>query len=227
MTAEAVMKRKAVCSMVCALTVLFAGCGQQEAAVSEPEEVVQEEEVKQEEAVKEENTEIPEESVPETEGKILVAYFSATGNTEEIALQAAELLGADLYEIEAEQPYTEADLAYYTGGRCDQEQDDPSVRPAISGGVENMDQYDTVLIGHPIWHGQAPRIISTFLESYDFSGKTLVTFCTSASSPLGSSAENLHPLVSDTVTWLESRRFAAGTPEEETGQWLRKIGLLK
>ena len=104
-----------------------------------------------------------------------------------IAEYAAELLGADLYEIKAKQPYTEADLAYYTDGRCDKEQADPSVRPEIDGKVENMGQYDIILIGHPIWHGQAPRIISTFLESYDFADKTLVTFCTSASSGLGSS----------------------------------------
>ena len=156
---------------------------------------------------------------------ILVAYFSATGHTAPLAEYAAEILGADLYEIIAEDPYTEADLAYYTGGRCDQEQDDPSVRPAIAGSVDNMCQYDVVLIGHPIWHGQAPRIISTFLESYDFSGKTLVTFCTSASSGLGSSASNLYGLVPDSVTWLESRRFPIGASKEEVLGWLKETGL--
>lgn len=87
---------------------------------------------------------------------ILVAYFSATGTTEQVAQQAAEVLDADLYEIVPEELYTEADLAYYTGGRADQEQDDPNARPAITGGVEDMSQYDTVLLGYPIWHGQAP-----------------------------------------------------------------------
>ena len=156
---------------------------------------------------------------------ILVAYFSATGHTAPIAEYAAEILGADLYEIIAEEPYTEADLAYYTGGRCDKEQDDPSVRPAISGTVENMERYDVVLIGHPIWHGQAPRIISTFLESYDFSGKSLVTFCTSASSGLGSSARNLYGLVPESVKWLESRRFPIGAAKEQVYEWLEGIGL--
>lgn len=156
---------------------------------------------------------------------ILIAYFSATGTTAPLAEYAADILNADLYEIVPEQTYTEADLAYYTDGRCDREQADPSVRPAISGHVENMDQYDTVIIGHPIWHGQAPRIISTFLESYDFSGKTLVTFCTSHSSGLGSSAENLHGLVPDDVTWLESRRLPAGTTRDEMKDWLDAIGL--
>ena len=163
-------------------------------------------------------------SVESSEGsRILVAYFSATGHTAPIAEYAAEILGADLYEIIAEDPYTEADLAYYTGGRCDKEQDDPSVRPAISGTVENMERYDIVLIGHPIWHGQAPRIISTFLESYDFSGKSLVTFCTSASSGLGSSARNLYGLVPESVKWLESRRFPIGAAKEQVYEWLEGI----
>ena len=166
------------------------------------------------------------EAIPEAGGsRILVAYFSATGHTAPIAEYAADILGADLYEIKAEDPYTEADLAYYTGGRCDQEQDDPDVRPAISGSVEHMEQYDTVLIGHPIWHGQAPRIISTFLENYDFTGKTLTTFCTSASSGLGSSASNLYELVPGDVTWLESRRFPIGAEKDEVAGWLTEIGL--
>lgn len=162
-----------------------------------------------------------------TGSHILVVYFSATGHTAPIAEYAAEILGADLYEIKAKQPYTEADLAYYTDGRCDREQADPSVRPEIDGAVDNMDQYDTILIGHPIWHRQAPRIISTFLESYDFSNKTLVTFCTSSSSGLGSSASNLYGLVPSSAKWLESRRFAVGSSKEEVAAWLSEIGLEK
>ena len=158
--------------------------------------------------------------------RILVAYFSATGHTAPIAEHAAEILDADLYEIKAKVPYTEADLAYYTDGRCDKEQADPSVRPEIDGGVANMEQYDVILIGHPIWHRQAPRIISTFLESYDFANKTLVTFCTSASSGLGSSASNLYGLVPSSAKWLESRRFAIGASNEEVGEWLAEIGLI-
>ena len=155
-----------------------------------------------------------------TDSRILVAYFSATGNTKAIAQTVANELGADLYEIVPEDPYTEADLAYYTGGRCDQEQDDPSVRPGIAGGIENMDQYELVVIGHPIWHGQAPRIISTVLESYAFSGKTLVTFCTSPSSPLGSSAQHLHSLVPGNVIWLNSRRFPGDASVENVKAWV-------
>ena len=157
--------------------------------------------------------------------KILVAYFSVTGNTAPLAEYASDILGADLYEIIPLEPYTEEDLAYYTNCRADREQNDPAARPAINGSVSNMDQYDTIVIGHPIWHGQAPRIISTFLESYDFSGKTLVTFCTSHSSGLGSSAKNLHSLVSDSTNWLESRRFPIGASREDVKSWLDEIGL--
>lgn len=157
------------------------------------------------------------------ENTILVAYFSATGTTEQVAQQAAEILDADLYEIVPEDPYTEEDLAYYTGGRADQEQDDPSARPAISGGVENMSQYDTILLGYPIWHGQAPRIISTFLESYDFAGKTIIPFCTSHSSGVGSSADNLHELCPDTVNWIEGSRFGSEVTGVEIESWLSSV----
>lgn len=154
------------------------------------------------------------------ENSILVAYFSATGSTKQVAQQAAEILDADLYEIVPEDPYTEEDLAYYTGGRADQEQDDPSARPVISGGVEDMSQYDTILLGYPIWHGQAPRIISTFLESYDFSDKIIIPFCTSHSSGVGSSAENLHSLCPDTTVWGEGTRFGSSSGDE-IESWLQ------
>ena len=153
--------------------------------------------------------------------KILVAYFSATGNTKSLAEYAADILDADLYEIVPKQPYTDEDLAYYTGGRADNEQNDKSARPAISGSVQNMEQYNTIILGYPIWHGEAPRIISTFLESYDFSGKTILPFCTSHSSGIGSSASNLHSLTPNT-SWLDGERFAAGTSKEEIEKWLNK-----
>lgn len=165
------------------------------------------------------------EQEPDMETKILVVYFSATGTTKPLAEYTAEILNADLYEIVSEDPYTEEDLAYYTNGRADQEQNDSSARPAISGGVENMERYDTIILGYPIWHGQAPRIISTFLESYDFSGKTIVPFCTSHSSGIGSSADNLHSLCSDSVNWLEGKRFEAGTTKEMLEGWFEDIDI--
>lgn len=157
--------------------------------------------------------------------KTLVVYFSCTGTTEAIAKYVAEILESDIYEIVPENPYTKADLTYYTNGRADQEQNDPNVRPAISGGVENIDEYDTIILGYPIWHGQAPRIISTFLESYDFSGKIIIPFCTSHSSGIGSSANNLHSLCSESVKWINGKRFEGGASKESIADWLGEIGL--
>lgn len=156
--------------------------------------------------------------------KTLVVLFSATGNTRPIAESAAGILGADLYEIIPQEPYTEADLVYYTDCRADREQHDDTARPAISSSVENMAGYDTVLIGYPIWHGQPPKIIYTFLERYDFSGKTILPFCTSGSSPYSDSG--IRDLVGEDTTWLAGRRFAAGSDRETVAAWLEETGLL-
>ncbi len=162
----------------------------------------------------------------EPEGsKILVAYFSATNNTEGIAQKLADGLGADLYEILPEQPYTNEDLDYGNSkSRSSVEMDDPSSRPAISGSVENMEQYDTVFIGYPIWWGEAPRIMSTFIERYDFSGKTLVAFCTSASSGFGRSDSALKS-AADTATWLDGHRFSSGASAEDVLAWAKGLGI--
>lgn len=157
-----------------------------------------------------------------TTNDTLVVYFSATGTTKPLAEYAADILDADIYEIVPDDPYTEEDLAYYTNGRADREQNDSSARPAISGSIENMEQYDTILLGYPIWHGQAPRIISTFLESYDFSGKTILPFCTSHSSGIGTSDTNLYSLAKN-ANWLDGRRFAGGTTKEEIAAWLDEM----
>lgn len=157
------------------------------------------------------------------DAKILVAYFSRTGNTRPLAEHAAELLDADLYEIQAADPYTDADINYGdSDSRTSKEQNDPDARPAIAGTVENMEQYDIVVLAYPIWWGQAPRIISTFIESYDFSGKTIIPFCTSGSSDIGRSAEDLQALCSDTAVWVEGKHFPAGAIEEME-DWLKDI----
>ena len=163
------------------------------------------------------------ESFPELteheETKTLVIYFSTNDTVKAVALVAADALEADVFEVIPEQPYTEADLAYYTGGRCDQEQDDPSARPGIAIWPEALDQYETVFIGYPIWHGQAPKILYTLLEGIDLSGKTIVPFCTSMSSPAGSSAANLEKLTGDAATWFEAERIANNATEEQVRTW--------
>lgn len=156
---------------------------------------------------------------------ILVTYFSCTGNTEQIAEYAINYLNADSYEIIPETSYTEDDLKYYTNCRADREQNDSTARPEISGSIENIDDYEVIFVGYPIWHGQAPKIIYTFLESYDFSDKIIVPFCTSASSPVGTSAENLHSLTSESTSWYDGRRFSASSNEKNVIEWIDGLNI--
>ena len=124
--------------------------------------------------------------------KTLIAYFSASGVTARVAREMAQAVDADLYEIHPEQPYTSADLDWMDKrSRSTLEMNDPASRPAIAQAVENMAQYDTVLVGFPIWWYVEPRIVDTFLESYDFSGKTVIPFATSGGSGIGKAEESL------------------------------------
>jgi flavodoxin len=157
---------------------------------------------------------------------ILVAYFSCTGNTRSLAEQIADTLKADLYEIKPQIPYSSEDLNWRNNAsRSTTEQKDPSARPAILGKVANFDQYNIVFIGYPIWFGQAPKIIYTFLENYNFSGKTIVPFCTSGSSQIGSSASNLQVLCSKNTTWFSGARFANNTSRSAILTWINGLGL--
>lgn len=161
----------------------------------------------------------------ESGSKVLVAYFSATGTTEGVAQEMASALGADLYEIVPAEPYTDADLDYRDdNSRSTIEMNDPSARPAISDSVENMEQYETVFLGYPIWWGDAPRIVSTFVESYDFSGKTIIPFCTSGGSGIGSSGSNLEKLTSG-ATWISGERLSGSSSHTEIVDWLNGLGL--
>lgn len=165
------------------------------------------------------------ESSETQENKVLVAYFSATGTMEGVALHIANGLSADIYEIIPEEPYTDADLNYNdNNSRSTIEMNDPASRPVISGSVENMEQYDIVFIGYPIWWGEAPRIVSTFVESYDFSGKTVVPFCTSGGSGVGSSATNLEQLTSG-AAWMEGRRLGGSDSQETVMEWVNSLEL--
>lgn len=159
------------------------------------------------------------------ESKVLVAYFSATGTTEGVAEHIANGLNTDIYEIVPEDPYTDADLDYNdNNSRTTIEMNDPDARPAISGSVENMEQYDIVFIGYPIWWGDAPRIVSTFMEQYDFSGKTIVPFCTSGGSGIGSTAANLEQLTRG-ATWLSGRRLNGSDSLDTVMEWVNSLGL--
>lgn len=157
-------------------------------------------------------------------GRVLVAYFSATGNTETVANHIKDILGniADLHEIVPETPYTSADLNYNTDCRANREQNDDSARPAITGSVENMEQYDVVFLGYPIWWGRSPKIIHTFLESYDFTGKTIVPFCTSGGSSYNDGT--IRPLAPD-ADWRTGQRFGSGASRSTVESWMDGLDL--
>lgn len=159
------------------------------------------------------------------EGGVLVAYFSATGNTEGIAQHLQSILDADLYEIVPEVAYTDEDLNYSNDScRANQEQNDPAARPAITGTLEHPENYDVVFLGYPIWWGQAPKVMYTFLESYDLGDATIVPFCTSGSSGIGGSLDDLHALAPE-ATWLDGQRFSGGASQDEVAQWVDSLDL--
>jgi flavodoxin len=162
----------------------------------------------------------------ESEKNTLVVYFSCTDTTERVAQLIQAETNADLFEIIPVNPYTAEDLNYgNSGSRATVEQRDPAVRPEISRSIENMEQYDTVFIGYPIWWGQEPRIIDTFMECYDFSRKTVIPFCTSGSSGIGTSESNLKNLSSETATWLSGRRFSRTTSQEDISVWISSLNI--
>ena len=166
---------------------------------------------------------LAEEEQPEEEEGVLVAYFSATGNTENVAENIAEITGGDLYEIVPAEPYTSEDLDYGNDqSRTSLEMNDPSSRPGISGEELVLDGYSVIYLGYPIWHGQAPRIMDTFVEKYDLEGLTVIPFCTSGSSGIGSSAESLEELAGS-GNWKEGRRFDADVSQEELMEWIESL----
>lgn len=157
-----------------------------------------------------------------TDKKVLVAYFSATGNTAGVAKKLAAAIGADLFEIKPAQPYSEADLDWMNKqSRSSLEMKDPASRPAIAEKVENMAQYEVVFVGFPIWWYREPSIIDTFMESYDFSGKTIVPFATSGMSQIGDSGKNMQALAPSAKV-LEGKRFPNNVSETALKEWAEK-----
>ncbi len=142
--------------------------------------------------------------------KSLVAYFSASGVTKELAEALSKVANANLFEIKPATPYTQADLDWTNKkSRSSIEMNNPNSRPEIANKVENMAQYDTVFIGFPIWWYVAPTIINTFLESYDFSGKTVIPFATSGGSEMGKTDEVLKKCCSEATKWKPGKRFGS------------------
>lgn len=167
-----------------------------------------------------------EETTQAVDGNALVVYFSATGNTKAVAEQIANVTDSELYEIEPAEPYTSEDLDYNNDDcRANLEMNDDAARPEIAGAIENIEQYDTIYLGYPIWWGNAPRIMNTFVETYDLSGKTVVPFCTSGGSSISTSVDTLQELAGDGITWMEGQRFDRGVSADEISQWIDEMGL--
>lgn len=160
-----------------------------------------------------------------TGGRALVVYFSCTNTTQGIADRIAEASDAAKWRIVPEEAYTSEDLNYDdSSSRANREQNDPAARPAIKGTCENLADYDVVFLGYPIWWGMAPKVIFTFLESHDLAGKTIVPFCTSSSSGIGSSDTDLHRLATG-AAWKQGRRFGGNETTETINNWIEGMDL--
>ena len=160
-------------------------------------------------------------------GRVLVTYFSATGNTAAVAGMIADAAGAELFALEPVTPYTDADLDYNdSGSRTSQERADPALQevPLVSATVDGWDTYDTIFVGYPIWWGGAAWPVNGFVTGNDFAGKRVIPFCTSGGSGLGRSGERLAELAGS-GDWAEGRRFPAGASGEDVAAWLAELGL--
>ena len=151
---------------------------------------------------------------------VLVAYFSATGTTKGVAERIAAVTGGDLYEILAAEPYTDDDLNYNdSSSRSTSEQNDKNARPQIGSEDISLEGYKTIYLGFPIWWGEEPRILDTFVEKYSFEGITVIPFCTSGGSGIGRSGPNMEALAG-TGTWLEGKRFSGSVSEADLQAWI-------
>lgn len=162
-------------------------------------------------------------------GKVLVVYYSATGNTKAAAKSIADATGGDMFEIEPKEPYTNDDLDWTNdNSRVSKEHDDESLRDVElkTTTVKNWDSYDTVFIGYPIWWYVAAWPVNTFVKNNDFSGKTVIPFCTSASSGIADSGQRLADMAG-TGDWQDGERFSSGASESEVADWVKDLGYAK
>lgn len=220
---KAIFKRLSSLLLTCVMLFSLAACGQ---AAPSPEGEAQ---APVETSQPTENTPT-EETAPADEtagGSVLVAYFSATGNTENAANYIADATGGDLFTITPAEPYTSDDLNWSDeDSRVSREHEDPSLQTVELAETtpENWDSYDTVFIGYPIWWGVAAWPVSSFVEANDFTGKTVIPFCTSSSSGLGESGDLLEELAG-TGAWLEGQRFRSSVSEADVADWVNGLGL--
>lgn len=227
------MKKLTAILLSVLLVFSLAACGNNQQATdttpessSEPEKAVQSSETSSaSQSENEDNT--VDTDVESMGGKTLIVYYSASGNTEEVANYIASATGGDLFEIVPTEIYTNADLDWTDDdSRVSREHDNEDERdvPLVSDTVDNWDEYDTVFIGYPIWWGIAAWPVDGFIKANDFTGKTVIPFCTSSSSGLGESGELLEEMAG-TGEWLEGERFRSGASEETVVEWVKNLGL--
>jgi flavodoxin len=219
------MKKLIAVCLLSAMLLVCAGCGSASATTTSapvptaaPEIVHEDVSVQQTESTAQGEAE-KEESEQTAANTVLVVYFSATGTTRGVAEKIAALTGAELAEIIPAQPYTDEDLNYSDRStRATVEQNTPDARPEIANDI-SLDGYTTVYLGYPIWWGQAPRIMSSFVESHDFTGITVIPFCTSGGSGAGRTGETLGEQAG-TGTFLSSTRLSAGISDSDLNDWI-------
>ena len=231
--------KKIILSMLAAMCMLgLTGCGNADSS-SAPAETALQQEIQTEQPTEDTEAEKPDEDkavsgqtekqpenpdTAESSGKdTIVVYFSATGTTKGVAERIANVTKADLYEIIPAEPYSDADLDWNDkNSRTTIEMNDQKVRPAIANDTVNLNGYTTVYIGYPIWWGDAPRIMSTFVEAHDFDGKTVIPFCTSGGSGIGRSGSNLASQAGS-GNWLDGDRLDAGISESGIQDWINSM----
>ena len=241
--------KKIVLSMLAAVCMLgFTACGSpdssssapkesQTEAVSQTETALQQSQAEQpsdpsEAEVSEDKQSAPDKTEEQSQAEAdseskasdtIVIYFSATGTTKGVAERIAAVTGADIFELIPAEPYSDADLDWHDEkSRTTIEMNDPAVRPAIANDTVDLSGYTTVYIGYPIWWGDAPRMMSTFVEAHSFDGKTVIPFCTSGSSPIGRSGENLASQAGS-GSWLAGGRLDAGISESDIQAWINEM----
>ena len=206
---------------------LLSGCGASEDTQDQSDSTAQSDQSADETSSDTEaNTENTSDGVA-SDGKTLVVYYSATGNTEAVANYIADATGGDLFELEPVEPYTDEDLNYNDeNSRVSQEYADESLRDVelVSTTVEGFDEYENIFVGYPIWWQVAAWPVNQFIENNDFTGKTVIPFCTSASSGIGDSGTLLEKMAG-TGNWLEGERFRSSASEEDVVAWVDSLGL--
>ena len=223
-------KRLFSCLLAGAMALSLAACGGSDSAASDQTAEEQTQEETTSPADTSTDTAAPEDSGGEStaeSGSVLVVYYSATGNTENAASYIAQATGGDLFEITPAEPYTDDDLNWSDeNSRVTQEYADESLRDVelTTTQVENWDSYDTVFIGYPIWWGIAAWPVDGFVEANDFTGKTVIPFCTSSSSGLGESGDLLAELAAS-GDWQEGQRFRSSVSQEDVNEWVDSLGL--